>query len=208
MELGFDSALLNGQSEEGDTSHDSTNSPAPANGSVDGLRFYCHDSLGYETNGAGAVLNSDLLADLRVSMGKFAVIPSECAFIVSPISYLHLIKDATADNVVTAEKYGAGATILTGELARCWGIPVLVSDRMSEAMNATGDVATAGVTTAAICVNRTRWYLGEKRAIELRTVFSPAIDQYGIYGFHRFAFANAPPTTDTHTYYLYNLALS
>lgn len=209
LALGLDDALLNGQATEDDATHDGSNSSAPANGSVNGLRFFCHDTPGSnETDNLGAVLESNDVAGIRSSMGKFGVRPTELRLIVSPAGYLNLIKDASDDRVVTLEKYGSAATILTGELARVWGIPVIVSDRMPENMNNTGDLATTSTLTGAILVNQTRWWLGIKRQFEIRVVPSPVHDQVGVYGFSRFAFDDAPPTTDNHTWYLYNIALA
>lgn len=209
LALGLDDALLNGQATENDATFDSTNSSAPANGAVNGLRYFCHTSPGSnETSNTGAVLESNDVAGIRASMGKFGVRPSELRLIVGSAGYLNLIKDASDDRVTTLEKYGAGATILTGELARVWGIPVIVSDRMPENMNNTGDLATTSTLTGAILVNQTRWWLGIKRQFEIRVVPSPVHDQVGVYGFSRFAFDDAPPTTDNHTWYLYNIALA
>lgn len=206
--LAWDDAILNGQATVDDANHDGTNATEPADGAYNGLRFYAHQTNVNETNLLGAIFESNDVKAMRAGMRKFAVNPTRLRLLMSPAAYLTLVHDTTDQNVTTVEKYGAAATIATGEVARVWGIPVIPTDRMAENMNATGDTATTGVFTGVILVNVDRWYPGIKRQMELRMVPSPAHDQMGMYGFTRTALDSAPPDTDDHTWYTFNVALS
>lgn len=210
MGLALDDAILNGQATADDANHDGTNASEPADGCYNGLRYFAHYSPGSnETSNSGAVIDTSTVVSMRASMGKFGVRPTDCRLIVSPAGYLTLVADSTNKFVVTVDQYGPSATIATGELAKVYGIPVLVSDRMPENMNSTGDLATTGSTTGAIMFNRTRWLLGMKRQVIFKLVEHAAADQLGLYAFMRTALAgDASSGNDNHTWYVYNCGLA
>jgi len=214
LALALDSSIINGQTTNLATLDGATNGPQAANGYGNTLRVFAHVTnagvppavpLGNQIDAGGAPLDSGLVAAARRIMGKFGVFPSEVVLLVSPKGYLDLVADAD-DRVITLEKYGSAATILTGELARVFGIPVVVTDQISELLGADGDAAIPGNNTIALMVNHTRWYLGIKRDIEVRVVPNPVADQIGIYGFMRSAFNFAPPTSDDIVVEIFELA--
>lgn len=61
----------------------------------------------------------------RASMGKYGVKAGDCILALSPTAYFTLVDE---DEVSTVDKYGSNATILTGELAKVRGIPVIVNE--------------------------------------------------------------------------------
>ena len=86
---------------------------------------------------------------------------------MGPRGYYDLLGDS---EVTTVEKYGSGATILNGELARVNGSPVIVSEHVREDLNASG--VHDGITTNrsyALAVNRGEWAVGQRMALEVET---------------------------------------
>jgi hypothetical protein len=74
------------------------------------------------------------------------------------------------DDVRTIEQYGGQATVLSGELAKYEGMPVIVSEYCREDLAATGKNTLAGPNTfgSVILVNRKRWFVGLRRAIQVK----------------------------------------
>jgi len=75
------------------------------------------------------------LRSMRAQMGKYGVDPSKLAWIISPKDLQLFLGLA---EVITMEKYGPQATIVTGELARLDNIPIILSEKMREDVNASG----------------------------------------------------------------------
>lgn len=118
-----------------------------------------------------STLDAEGLLGIKKAMGRYAVDPAECVWVVgnSVFNQLLLLRDSANNPMVsTVDKYGPQATIVTGELARLFGIPVVVSALVREDLNATG--VYDGVTTdrtALFLVNRRAWVLGDRRRITL-----------------------------------------
>jgi len=136
-----------------------------------GLRGYALDVGATVQNAVSAVDSVAAFDALRAKMGKFGIRPSELAYIVSLASYINLIKDT---NVTTFEKYGSAATILTGELAKIRGVPIIVSEFQREDLNVLG--VNDGVTTdntTSILVNRTQFRWGKFDTMTLEPFRDP-----------------------------------
>ena len=106
------------------------------------------------------------LRAIRSAMGKYGVNPSNLAWIAGISVFNRMLG---LDEVITADKYGPEATILTGELAKLDGIPVIVSEFVREDLNANG--VYDGVTTdntALPLVYRSAFLYGDRRSITLR----------------------------------------
>jgi len=106
------------------------------------------------------------LRAIRSAMGKYGVNPNHLAWIAG-ISVFN--KMLGLEQVVTVDKYGSNATILTGELAKLDGIPVVVSEFIREDVNASG--VYDGVTTSKTVlplVYRPAFLYGDRRSITLR----------------------------------------
>ena len=105
------------------------------------------------------------LKGIRAAMGKFGVNPADLAFIVGVSAYHDVIDD---DKVLTVDKMGPNATILSGQLGSLYGIPIIVSEHVREDLNATG--VHDGVTTTKtynMCVNRNEWAIGQRMAMDV-----------------------------------------
>ena len=138
----------------------------------DGIRKYCQTNSAVKVD-LGAAWNVEGLNSVRKKLGKAGMRPGELAWIpgVSLFYNLLTIKDDQNNNVVlTLEHYGGAATILTGELGKMFGIPVVPSDYIREDLNATGiyDGVTETKTILPI-VHRQSWKWGNYKEIVVRS---------------------------------------
>ena len=126
-----------------------------------------------DANADLSTLNAETLLSIKKAMGKYALDPSECVWVVgtSAFNQLLLLRDSSGNPVVTTvDKYGQNATVLSGELARLFGIPVVVSPVVREDLNASGVYdGTTTDRTALFLVNRRAWVMGDRRRITLET---------------------------------------
>ncbi|MFM1964886.1 MAG: Klebsiella phage Sugarl [Actinomycetota bacterium] len=105
------------------------------------------------------------LLSIRALMGKWGVNPQDVAFIVGVSAYHDLIADT---NFLTVDKMGPNATILNGQVGALGGAPVVVSEWVREALNASG--VYDGITTTKtynLCVNRNEWVMGQRMALDI-----------------------------------------
>lgn len=105
------------------------------------------------------------LLTVRAAMGKWGVNPTDLAFIIGVSNYHDLISDA---NLLTVDKMGPQATILNGMVGTVGGTPVIVSEHVREAINASG--VADGITstkTYMLCVNRNEWAMGQRMALDV-----------------------------------------
>lgn len=119
-------------------------------------------------NAGGNAISETELSQARGKMGKFGVDPSQLVLVAGPKVYNQLIQ---LDDVRTIEQYGGQATVLSGELAKYEGMPVIVSEYCREDLAATGKnsaVANDNITGSVILVNRKRWFVGLRRAIQVK----------------------------------------
>jgi HK97 family phage major capsid protein len=113
-----------------------------------------------------ATFNIANLRAIRAAMGKYGVNPNNLAWIAG-ISVFN--KMLSLDEVLTVDKYGANATILSGELAKLDGIPVIVSEFIREDLNASGVYdGTTTTQTVLPLVYRPAFIYGDRRTITLR----------------------------------------
>lgn len=114
----------------------------------------------------GVRLDETLLSKMRKSMGKMGVDPKQLAY----ISGVKVYNDfSQLNDVKTVDVYGQHATVLSGELAKYEGTPIVVSEYLREDCAATGKNAVAGDNLGSlILVNRKRWFLGLRRAIQVK----------------------------------------
>ena len=126
----------------------------------DGLRKYA---------AANTVTFSDVptfanLVKMRKQMGNYGVNLDDLVYIVSPSTYYNLLQ---LDEVVTMDKYGAQATVVTGEVAKVGGVPVVVSEYVPENLTAAGivDDVTPGTATVILLVNKKFFAVADRGSI-------------------------------------------
>jgi HK97 family phage major capsid protein len=132
-----------------------------------GIRKRLMAAAAAKVDAGGNSLTEAELSSARAAMGKFGVDPSQLAIIVGPKVYNQMLQ---LDDVRTLEQYGAQATVLSGELAKYEGTPVIVSEYIREDLHTTGFNTNGGDndTGSVIIVNRKRWFVGVRRAIVVK----------------------------------------
>lgn len=92
-------------------------------------------------------------------------------------------------NVSTLEKYGPRATILTGEIASFLGIPIIVSERCREDLNASGVYDGSTTTKGSILLARVDHFIpGRRRDFTVEAFRDVKSQQFNIVASFRRAF--------------------
>lgn len=160
-----------------------------------GSRFTAYDGYRKTANSAGATvdLSTFSLANirkLRAAMGKYGVDMRKLAFVGGINVWNQLVG---LSEVTTVDKYGSRATVLTGELGRLDGIPIVISEYVPENMDANG--LNAGVTVAntksgLYLVRTDAFQFGDWRQIELKSRDIIETDQIVLVALQRLDFQN------------------
>ena len=110
--------------------------------------------------GGDALTPADLAA-IRAKMGRYGLNPRDVVVLLSVPNLYQLIVDPL---VTTVDKYGAGATLLSGELGSVWGMPLIATDLIRTDLDATGvRPAAAGTKTITIVARRDAFMHGIRR---------------------------------------------
>jgi hypothetical protein len=121
---------------------------------------------------------------------------------IDPMDLVHVADPETADRaalldeVLTVDKYGQGATILNGELARVLGSP-LVSSIAQPKTEADGKVSTTAANNIrgqVTTFNRRGFKAGWRRRVQVETERLPASDQTRIVYSMRLGFGRFSPS--------------
>ena len=125
-----------------------------------GLRAAAFDR-GSSLDMAGNATVSDIL-NLVSKLGEMAV--ADRVMIVSPEVMINYIMGLS--EVVTIDKFGPNATILTGQVASIFGMPIIVSRFMGADMNGSGLYDnTTKTKSGMLIVSRQSWKVFAKRGI-------------------------------------------
>jgi hypothetical protein len=146
------------------------------------------------------------LRKMRIKMGQFGINPADLVLIASNSAYIQMLN---WPEVVTKDKFGDQGTVLTGELLRVDGIPVVVSPYMRQDLDATGVNAASGNTkTGIMLVHRDGFVIGDRQEIELDQTDEPkAYRQRSILADMRVDFLPTQPIAGNATVVLgYNIA--
>jgi hypothetical protein len=105
-----------------------------------------------------------LMTTLVGGLGERAA--SQLAIIVSPeVFYQKLLGDT---NVLTLDKLGAGATLLSGQLGSVFGIPIVTSRWVGADLNGTAGLYTgSGATSSALAVDLSAFAHFQRRGVQV-----------------------------------------
>jgi|GEM_PF-1036877 len=205
-----ESAIING---DNDGSHPDSDTQAGSSLLAEklwkGLRAsaLANSANGGTKNIAGA-LSATALLQMRAQMKKFGVDPSSLVWVCGPAVYAQLMG---LTEILTVDKAGPlASTILKGSLAALFGIPVVVSQHMREDLNASGVYDGTTTTKGAILLaNASRWYVGMRRAPQLRIIQDlPNYDRYLMAAYQRLDFqGHAQGAGEASVCYGYNITL-
>ncbi len=163
-------AIVNG--DDGVTHMDSDITGATAvTKAWDGLRRKCLTDTG--ANVSLATFNADNLNAIPKAMGEYGADIDNLVWVVgtSGLMQLRLLRDSQNNLLVTTvDKYGPGASILTGEVGRLFGSPVIYSPFVRETLNAAGQYDGSTTTKTVLHLVWTpACALGDRQEITLET---------------------------------------
>lgn len=103
--------------------------------------------------------------ELISKLGEYAA--SDKVLIVSPEALYESLMGL--DAVITLDKFGPQATILSGQMGSIFGMPIVVSRFLSNDLNTSGkfDNVTK-TTTGMLCVSRDSWNIFARRGISIQ----------------------------------------
>lgn len=166
---GLETAVINGDKTDGTHFDTDVTAAADRQKLMDGLRYQVHAAGAASTsangiNAAGS-LTAARIASARKLLGKYGL---EGAVVVTSVKgYCDLLADS---NVTTVDTMGSRATILSGQLASVWGIPVLVSGQVKT--NLADDGMYDGSTTnkqEAVVFNTRSFMIAERGGLNFET---------------------------------------
>ena len=132
--------------------------------------------------------SKDTVRSMKTAMGKYGINPRDLCWITGPKGYAQLLN---LTEVTTVDKYGPAATILSGELAKLDGIPIIVSEHIRENLNAAGIYdSTTTDNTVLILVWIPGFMFGDRRKITMKTFEDIQTDQTILVTTLRAAFGN------------------
>ena len=109
-------------------------------------------------------LDAAKMLQLISKLGEYAA--SDKVLIVSPEALYENLMGL--EQLLTLEKFGPQATILTGQLGSIFGMPVVVSRFMSDDLASTGKYTGSGATSGMLVVSRESWNIFARRGIQIQ----------------------------------------
>ena len=156
----------------------------------------------------GGAIGGTKLDEMIAAAGKFSINPRETVFAVSPQEYHQFV---ALTNVLTVDKFGPMATILSGVLAAYRGIGIVSSEYLFENLNASGVYDGITMTKGALLlVNKTRFFLGRRRPIRIRVAMDSRAeyDRQQLVSYQRADFKGlVQSATEKSVIYGYNVTL-
>jgi HK97 family phage major capsid protein len=148
----------------------------------DGYRRACQ-LAGTTTD--GSTFNLTNLRAVRADMGVYGVDNSQLAYVCSINGY-HKFLGIT--EVLTVDKIGSRATILNGQMGSIDGIPIIVSEYVSNTLDSQGLNAGTASKTEVLLVRRDMFQFGDWREITLKNREVIETDQFVLVALQRLAF--------------------
>lgn len=120
-------------------------------------------AAGQTADNGGGVVTAANIATARAQLGVYGTNATDLA-IIAPVGVAYQMLQL--QEVVTVDKYGAHATIITGEIGKLWGMPIVVSDFIASNLAASGavDTSTPGTKTAVMIVNKNFFAVADRGA--------------------------------------------
>ena len=141
------------------------------------------------------------MLQLIAQLGEYA--SSDKVLIVSPEAlYENLFG---LDEVITIDKFGPQATILSGQLASIFGMPIVVSRFMSADLAATGKYTGSGSTTGMLVVSRESWNIFARRGIQIAQEQDITSGAYNMVATERLTFDSLDASTVKNVAFGFNL---
>jgi len=144
--------------------------------------------------------NAATIRTAKRTCGKYGVYPSDGVWVVGVQTYnalLTLKDDQNNPVLITRDKYGEAATILTGEVGQLFGSPVIVSEYIRETLNASGVYDGTTVTkTVLLYVYTPGFVIGDRRNLTIKIAEDIDFDNLKIVATQRLAFSAIRASTE------------
>ena len=197
---GEENALINGDTAGTHPDADTTGSD-DVRKSFKGLRALAPASTKVD-GGSGSLISA--IRAVRSRMGRYGADPNKLAIIASTSGHIRLLEE---DAVKTLDKFGPNATVITGELGKVDGMPLIVSQYVRDDLNATGVYdGTTTTKTQILIVYRGAFAIGDRLQVELEAEREAKYGQDVLIGRERIDFQPWYPATDTMVGFVYNVA--
>lgn len=168
-----------------------------------GLRNYSIDTSGHSALSTESAVG--IIAELAILDSPLFV--DDLALITSP--EFVLLKLLTDTNLLTVDKYGSLATLLTGEVGRIAGHPVVMSEFVDVQYNASGVYDnTTKTKTGVLAVARRRWAKGIRRGPRVEVETRPSQHMTLVVVTERWTLRNLGRTTEKSVGWFYNATAS
>lgn len=173
-----------------------------------GLRQRAFD---VDANVSTAVTAYDTQQTVADYMGALSGLSSPHAFggifyLTSPEQFLaKVLKDT---NLLTVDKYGPSATIVTGEVGKIGGRRILLSDFVPIDLAATGLYTGSGATTCMLIVNADRFRVARRRSFTTGIEVKPLQNMGVVYSHERKTFHTFDANTIANVRNLINLSIA
>jgi hypothetical protein len=134
----------------------------------DGIRaLWLADNTSQGVNAGGDALADADITSMQANMGKYGVSPDQAVMVTDVSTYLKGFLDL--DAAVTLDKFGPMAVVLTGELMKYRGIPLIVSAShpLAEADGKVSETTANNTLGSVSAFNRTMLALGFIRELTL-----------------------------------------
>lgn len=132
-----------------------------------------------------STFNLSNLRTLRSDMGVFGVDTGQLVY-VTGISGYHKLLGLT--EVLTMDKIGGRATILNGQIASLDGIPIVLSEYITNTYDGAGENKGSGSKTMTILVRKDMFQFGDWREITLKNREIIETDQFALVALQRLTF--------------------
>lgn len=156
------------------------------------------------TDLAGAFLTTGLsFKNARANMGKYGLYPQDLAIVTSVQGYLKSLQSMR--DVQTLQNYGPSAVILSGELGKAYGIPIVVSQYQREDLNGSGvsgGSSSGNNDTAMQIIFKNGFSIGDRRKITIESAKIQGTDSVEIWATARLDFQSIYATSE---YTVHNL---
>ncbi len=146
-------------------------------------------------------IDATLLLELISKLGEYA--SSDKVLIVSPEALYGSLMGL--EQLITLDKFGPQATILTGQLGSIFGMPVVVSRFLSDDLATTGLYTGSGATTGILCVSRDSWNIFARRGISIQQEQDITSGAYNMVATERLTFDSLDASTVKNVAFGFNL---
>lgn len=165
-----------------------------------GLRARAFDKTDCTLN-LGTLTKTNML-QLMSKMGEYAT--SDKVLIVSPEALYNSLLGLT--EVLTVDKFGPQATILTGQLGSIFGTPIVVSRFLSADLAATGKfVQSSDSNTGMVLVSRDSYNVFARRGVQIQQEQDIKSGAYNMVATERLTFDSLDATATKNVVFGFNL---